>query len=326
MTDGAQQKNELERTPASLQATVADFQLGKIDKASYIRMMYEQHHSKLVDYSVYLPNTNIKKIEIEDQKLIMTSRDRGVRIECIPNDHRLPPIEILNFFDYEKEEFSMIEKLVGDGDVIYDIGANIGWHSINLAVSRRTSQIFAFEPVPVTFRSLTKNLALNNLTRVTPLNFGLSNQEGSFDLFYYSEGSANASLRNVANRDDAMAVSCQLRTLDNFSKENGLPVHFIKCDVEGAELLVIQRACDTIDKHHPIIFLEILRKWSAKFNYDPNEIFALLRSKGYQAFTVAGHFLVPFGQMTQDTIETNFFFLSEAQHAELISRHLHRKG
>ncbi len=324
MTDTLQPKKQIKSIPASLQSTLAEFQSGKIDKANYIRTMYEQHHVKLIEYAAYLSKTNIKKIEIEDQKLIMTSRDRGVRIECIPNDHRLPPIEILNFFDYEKEEFSMIEKLVNDGDVIYDVGANIGWHSINLAASRRASPIFAFEPVPVTFRSLTNNLALNNLTQVKPLNFGLSNQEGSFDLFYYTEGSANASLRNVANREDATAVSCQLRTLDNFSKENGLPVHFIKCDVEGAELLVIQGACDTIDKYHPIIFLEILRKWSAKFNYDPNEIFVLLRSKGYQAFTVAGHFLVPFREMTQDTVETNFFFLSEEHHAELISRHLHR--
>ena len=326
MTDSVQQKTQLEGPPVSLQTTVADFQSGKIDKASYIRTMYEQHHSKLVDYSAYLFKTNIKKIEIEDQKLIMTSRDRGVRIECIPNDYRLPPIEILNFFDYEKEEFSMIEKLVSDGDVIYDIGANIGWHSINLAVSRRSSRIFAFEPVPVTFRSLTTNLALNNLTHVTPLNFGLSNQDGSFDLFYYSEGSANASLRNVANRDDAVAVSCRLKTLDNFAKENGLPVNFIKCDVEGAELLVLQGGCDTIDTDHPIIFLEILRKWSAKFNYDPNEIFALLGSKGYQAFTVAGPVLVPFDQMTQETVKTNFFFLSERHHADLISRHLHRQS
>jgi FkbM family methyltransferase len=324
MINISQKKNQIEPTSTSLQSTVTEFQAGNIDKAIYIRTMYEQHHSKLVDYSTYLSKTNIKKIEIEDQKLIMTSRDRGVRIECIPNDHRLPPIEILNFFDYEKEEFSMIEKLVNDGDVIYDIGANIGWHSINLAASRRSSRIFAFEPVPVTFFSLTNNLALNNLTNVTPLNFGLSNNEGSFDLFYYSEGSANASLRNVANREDAMAVSCQLKTLDNFSKENGLPVNFIKCDVEGAELLVLQGACETINKHHPIIFLEILRKWSAKFNYDPNEIFALLRNNGYQAFTVAEQFLVPFGEMTQDTIETNFFFLSENQHADLIRRHLRR--
>lgn len=172
----------------------------------------------------------------------------------------------------------MIEKLVNDGYVIYDIGANIGLHSINLAASRRSSLIFAFEPVPVTCFSLTNNLALNNLTNVTHLNFGLSNDEDSFDLFYYSGGSANASLRNVANREDAMVINWQLKTFDNFSKGNGLPVNFIKCDVMGAELLVLQGACDTIDTHNLIVFLEILRKWPAKFNHDPNEIFALLRN------------------------------------------------
>lgn len=71
-------------------------------------------------------------------------------------------------------------------------------------------------------------------------------------------------------------VQCKLRTLDDYTAETKIRVDFIKCDVEGAELLVFKGAIDTIARDKPVIFSEILRKWSAKFNYNPNEIFDLL--------------------------------------------------
>ena len=131
----------------SIQQTQDKFQQNQIDKPTFIKTMYKEHHAALFDYANYLSRTNIKKIEIEDGSVIMTSRDRGIRIACTPGDYRVAPIETLNFFDYEKEESQMMENLIADGDVFFDIGANIGWYSINIAASRRASTIYAFEQV-----------------------------------------------------------------------------------------------------------------------------------------------------------------------------------
>jgi hypothetical protein len=97
-------------------------------------------------------------------------------------------------------------------------------------------------------------------------------------------------------------------------------VDFIKCDVEGAELLVFQGGQQTIARDLPIVFSEILRKWSAKFGYHPNDIFQLFHSLGYRSFSVAGSWLKPFEAMDATTLETNFFFLHATKHAELIRR------
>src|SRR5476649_2489275 len=156
-----------------LNATLDQFQAGAIDKASYIRTMFEEHHAKLFDYASYLAQTNVKKIEIEDGRVVMTSRDRGVRIACSPVDFRIAPVETLNFFDYEKEESTMMENLVADGDNFFDIGANI-------AASRRKTRVYAFEPIPTTYASLSVNLSLNATANVKAHNFGLSNQAGEF--------------------------------------------------------------------------------------------------------------------------------------------------
>lgn len=299
---------------------LAAYQQGQLDKHSYIREMYEEHHAGLFEYASHLAQTNIKKIEIEDGRVIMTSRDRGARLLCVPGDFRVAPIETLNFQDYEKADSAMIERLIADGDVFFDIGANMGWYSINVALAYRSARIHCFEPIPKTYSYLKKNLELNAVVNVTAYNFGFSNQAGEFAFYYYPEGSGNASSANVSDRDDVEVCQCQVRTLDDFRAEFNTPVDFIKCDVEGAELLVFQGGLGTIARDRPIVFSEILRKWSAKFDYDPNEIFQLFRAQGYRVFTANNDRLKEFFTMDESTVETNFFFMHAEKHAGLISQ------
>ena len=302
--------------------TLANYTYGIIDKPSYIKSMYEEHHAVLFDYAGYLFQTNIKKIEIENDSVIMTTRDRGLRIHCSLGDFRIVPIETLNFFDYEKQESDMMENLVADGDSFFDIGANIGWYSINIAASRRTTKVFCFEPIPRTFKELQKNLSLNSVPNVQAYNFGFSNQVGEFPFYYYLEGSGNASSANLTGRTDVETVTCKVRTLDDYINETGERVDFIKCDVEGGELLVFKGSLETIARDRPIVFSEILRKWSAKFNYNPNEIFELFRARGYRSFIVKGKHLSEFFSMDESSVETNFFFLHAEKHAIEIATYL----
>ena len=299
--------------------TFEQFDKGGIDKPTFIKTMFEEHHAALFDYAAHLPLTNVKKIEIEDGKVVMTSRDRGVRIACSPQDFRIAPVETLNFLDYEKNETVMMERLVADGDNFFDIGANIGWYSINIAAARRAARVYCFEPIPPTYADLMHNLSLNATERVKPHNFGFSNKAGSFPFYYYPEGSGNASAANLTGRTDVLTVDCEVCTLDDYTEETGITVDFIKCDVEGAELLVFQGGLQTIARDKPIVFTEILRKWSAKFNYHPNDIFDLFRAQGYVAFTTLDGNLFEFSGMDDNTIETNFFFLHVDKHQAQIS-------
>jgi len=307
----------------SIRDTIARFQSEQLDKPLFINLMFEEHHAHLFDYADYLSATNIKKIEIEDGKVVMTSRDRGIKISCPQGDFRTAPIETLNFSNYEKNEFAMIDNLVSDDCTFFDIGANIGWYSINIAIERPSSKVFCFEPIPNTYKHLMNNLDLNSITNVVSNNFGFSNQAGEFTFYYYPEGSGNASAVNVTGRNDIETVQCKVRTLDDYTSETGLRVDFIKCDVEGAELLVFQGGQETIKRDLPIVFSEILRKWSAKFNYDPNKIFGLFRELGYKAFTVNGNVLSVIEKMDESTIETNFFFLHSVKHIDLIRKYVY---
>jgi FkbM family methyltransferase len=291
---------------------------GKIDKPDYISAMHDCH-TVLYEFAEFIRTTDIQKIEITDGQVVMTSREFGIKMLCDPKDRRIAPIEALNFDNYEKVECDMILRLVEDGQNIFDIGGNFGWYSLVIARSRHAN-VYTFEPIPRTFGYLQRNVALNNLDGIKLFNFGFSDQDQELNFFYYPEGSGNASLANLSGTEGVQSVKCTVRKLDDFVKENGSRIDFIKCDVEGAELLVFKGGIESIRRDKPIVFAELLRKWSAKFNYHPNEVIELFRSCGYRCFTAHEDKLVEFDNMDDQTVETNFFFLHEEKHSDKIKR------
>ena len=110
------------------------------------------------------------------------------------------------------------------------------------------------------------------------------------------------------------------KKLDDFIGKIVSKIDFIKCDVEGAEIFVIKGALETIKKSMPVLFLEMLRKWSAKFGYHPNDTIKILSDIGYRCYYLKNGELIEIKKVTQRTKATNFFFLHFQKH-----RHFLRK-
>lgn len=293
------------------------FKEGQISKQDFIVQMHDCHKA-LYEYADFISSTDIKKIEITDNQVIMTSREYGVKMVCDPTDRRIAPIETLNFDYYEKVDSEMILRLVKDCKSIFDIGGNFGWYSLLWAKNCPDAQLYTFEPVPRTFGYLEKNIALNGLKNIHLFNFGFSDAEQKLDFFYYPEGSGNASIANLSETEGVQSVTCTVKRLDDFVREHKSHLDFIKCDVEGAELLVFKGGIESIRRDKPIIFAELLRKFAAKFNYHPNEVIELFRSCGYRCFTTDEDKLNCIDVIDDQTVETNFFFLHEEKHSDKI--------
>lgn len=292
---------------------------GILPKAEYIAAMAEIH-AVLFEYAAFMPDTDVTEIAIADGKVVFTIKGTcsDLRMTGDPTDRRMAPLEILNFGAYESSEFQMILRLLDDGQTILDIGANIGWYSLQIAAAFPNSRVYAFEPIPKTFSFLERNLGLNRIANVFIHNIGFWHKADTLTFFFYPEGSGNASAANVSDNASAIKIDCQVNRLDDFVAEHGLRVDFIKCDVEGAELQVFEGSLDTLRRDSPILFTEMLRKWSAKFGYHPNQLIHLLAGVGYRCYTVCGDTLREFSYMNDMTEETNFFFLHPRQHAEKI--------
>lgn len=299
-----------------------------ITKSEYIESMYNIH-CQLFEYSRFIENTDIDKIEIQDSRVVFTCRSTGIRFTCPFPDKRVAPIEVLNFGFYERKDSDMIFKLVKPGFNIFDVGANVGWYSLNIAKRFPSSHVFAFEPIPSTFSLLKNNCKLNSLDNLSVYEFGFSNQKSQIQFYLDTSHSVSASSKNLYDKKGLNIKYCQVQKLDDFVDQNNVSkLHFLKVDVEGAELFVFHGGIGTIEKDRPIIFAEMLRKWSAKFGYHPNDIIQLLSDIGYHCFYVNedSKLLMRLISMNEQTIETNYFFLHSQDHVseiELLSDRTH---
>jgi FkbM family methyltransferase len=296
----------------------AAFLANKIGKKEFIERMFSEHKN-LYRYSELLKSSDIASIRIERDRIVFESGD-GVKIASSNPDQRSAPIEALNFGAYEPEETAIMLQVINDGDLILDIGGNIGWFSILLAKRFPNSEILSFEPVGPVFDELKANIDLNECRKVTAYNLGLSDSEGEFDIFYDPTYSARSSTQDLSDGASRKVV-CRTVTLDAFAAKHGLrPVQVIKCDVEGAELFVIRGGLGLIERDKPAIFAEMLRKWAGKFGYHPNDIIALLKPLGYRCFELKGDIPSYIGAVTDDTVGTNFLFLHPETRGDWIAQ------
>lgn len=305
----------------TLKALKQAYAQGKLPKAEYIEQMMA-HHLLLFEYAEFLRDTGISRVELTDGAVVMSTREGGLKFQCDPEDRRLVPLEILNFGDFEAAELRTVLAFVEPGATVFDIGANLGWYSIQLAKRVKDVRLFAFEPLPKTFRALEQHLALNGVTQVKTARMGFFDKEGELTFYFDPQGSGNASAADLTGLSRVERVVCRVARVDDYALENGVTVDFIKCDVEGAELPVFKGAVETLRRDRPVVFVEMLRKWSAKFNYHPNETLALFAGLGYHCYAIRDGTLVPFKSMDETSVETNFFFVDPDRHRAALERAL----
>lgn len=298
----------------SIQILASEYQQGVYTKKEFIDMMH-QHHNLLYEYAEHISGTNIKKIEITDSTIVMITREPEIKLLCDYKDKRIAPIEMLNFGSYEKDCMDMMLRLIKPNHTVFDIGANIGWYSMVFCKCLDGLHVCSFEPMPKTFEYLSRNIELNDIHTIESFNFGFSNEQRDMIFYYDREDSVNSSMANLVEKEQIQRVICKVTTIDLFVETENKKVDFIKCDVEGAELFVFLGGARTLKRYKPIVFSEMLRKWSAKFDYHPNEIIAFMKELGYRCFTIAGGTLLEFFEMDDGTRETNFVFLHKENHA-----------
>jgi len=302
------------------------FQNKKLSKEEYIDRMYEKHLG-LFEYSSFLPGSGITGIELNNSGVIMSaaaySADKEIKLGCVKNDKRTTLLEILNFGAYEEADSKMLCSLIDKNDSVFDIGANIGWYTLNFSLAAPEGVVYSFEPIPETYSRLLKNVSLNAFpSLINPFNIALSGSDGEATFYYNPNELGAASARNIRELKEITEVKCITQTLDSFVIQHNISkMDLIKCDVEGSELFVFKGGIRSLEKFKPAIFTEMLRKWAAQFQYHPNDIINLLASIGYSCYACRNNKLVEINRIDPETIETNFFFLDKGKHGEKITKH-----
>ena len=260
------------------------------------------------------------------RELIVTAEQ--VRVRTVLNDLELVFDQdevsslvsgLLAFGDTERTEREVLLAAATGARCILDIGANVGWYSLHFSRVAPEADIIAFEPVPQIHQRLLEHLEINAANRVTPEKLALQDCEEEGFLYFHKAETGATSARNNRGFAGATREAVRSTTLDQYCASKGISPELIKCDVEGSEWAVIKGGVETIRRDRPVIFLELLRKWSANFGYHPNEVLAWLADIGYQCWAIEQQGrLRRCAEVTDETVATNFLFVDGQRHASLL--------
>ena len=293
---------------------------GALTKRQFMEAMHI-YHSLLFQYAQRLKDDNvIESFHLSAGRVEARTRD-GVVLSCDPEDTHNIVFGAFNFGAAEHVLETWLRRLMPEKGVFFDIGANVGWHVLHIALLRPRGRVRAFEPLPPTHSRLQDNIVLNKLTNIETFNIGLGEKEEDMNFYFRLDMTGAASARNITEAEDALTYSCRVRRLDDCWREMALNPDLLKCDVEGAEIFVLRGGRECLEAAKPAVLCEMLRKWSAKFGYTPNDTLGLMSSLGYVCFEPLENDLRVFERMTDETLETNFLFLHREKHGKLIQEY-----
>jgi FkbM family methyltransferase len=195
---------------------------------------------------------------------------------------------ILDTCTYEPNIGAIITALLGPRDTFFDVGANIGYHTLGAAATG--ARVYAFEPVPRLRHRLAGNLRLNGLERrVCVSELALSNRSGAAD-FYLAKRRDDGSHSLIAGVPAQSIERITVRTmcLDGYLQASGAPPPtVVKIDVEGAEALVLDGAGALLDSATPpAVIIETGDRLAEQILETASSVLARLARRGFQLFRI----------------------------------------
>ena len=189
----------------------------------------------------------------------------------------------------DEEEIRLVKNFITPGTDSIDVGVYRGVYSYEM--SKYSKLVHAFEPNPILFNDIEKNLK-KIIKNIKFYNNALSDEDGlvslkvpirnrNYDKNNYEEyfQMGKATIHNRNKIDEFESFDIKTKKLDYFNFNN--KISFIKIDVEGHEVEVIKGSEITIKKNKPILLVEIEEQYTQK---KVSETLKYINSLGYNSF------------------------------------------
>jgi methyltransferase, FkbM family len=204
-------------------------------------------------------------------------------------DHRALATRNMAYLSYEVYELMWLRRLLQPGDVVLDVGANVGYMAAQFArIVGPGGRVFAFEPSARAFAILSRVANSGRSWVVRAVRAAVSNRCGTA-VYFETDQILSAGYGRIDHRPsekfrcDEQRVA--LTTLDAFASEHTLDeVRFVKLDVEGAERAAIEGMTRLLT-HSPMVLTEISTT-TEEARRDLHAYGDLLRSFGLRAYSV----------------------------------------
>ena len=185
--------------------------------------------------------------------------------------------KLILYGEYEKREINILCSLIKPGDIVLDIGANIGLYTLFLSSAvGKDGKVIAVEPDPENVKILKNNLVKNKCKNVEVLEMALASKTEGGNLFRNDTNRGHSSLMNLNNTDEATKI--QINRGDEILKMLNIKPDAAKIDVEGAEPEVIAGLGHL---KPPIIQFEFVPEFFKILNNDPKLFLNSLVAENY---------------------------------------------
>jgi len=204
--------------------------------------------------------------------------------------------------NYEPKHTRFMKSIIKEGDIVVDIGANIGYYTILLSkLVGNNGKVFAFEPDPKNFSVLEKNILVNKLNNVVLEHKALSNKTGEINLFFSEINSGDSrtysplkvndyKLKLMTNENEnRKSVRVSSIRLDNYFKKIKIKPKFIKIDVQGFEPAVFEGMQDILKEQDVIFTTEFWPDGIKSARYNPILFLESLKKMGFNIYDLDEH-------------------------------------
>ena len=194
-------------------------------------------------------------------------------------------LSISHYGTYEELESKIMEEKIEMGNIVVDVGANIGLHTLNMArIVGNTGQVFAFEPDPSNFEILKKNVKINNYKNIILEQKAVGDKHGRTTLYQSDHPGKH---RIFPQTEQAKSqVQVELTNLDNyFDSDMTDKINFIKIDVEGLEFSVLKGMKNILKNSKKIkILFEFMPENTMEVGFTPIELLNYLTSNDFKLY------------------------------------------
>jgi len=229
------------------------------------------------------PDLEYTRIELT-QTAFTTLRETKHGLLAYNHNDRVIGLSLATYGEWAEHELSgCLLQILKPGAMVLDVGAHIGTHTLAFAKAvGPKGHVIAFEPQRWPYAYLSANVVLNSLANVTTMRAAVGDEAGTIHVPILDPNTPQNYGALDLNPLDKHGDDVDIITIDGLE----LPgCNLIKIDVEGMEFNVLDGAADTVERYHPVLFVEHKKP-------DPGVI-AWIKNRGYQLFWFASPFFRP---------------------------------
>lgn len=196
--------------------------------------------------------------------------------------------------NYEKNISLLWQRFVKTDSIVLDIGANIGYFSLLAAGLSIKGQVYSFEPVAFIREQLLKNISLNQLLNIQVFPFCVSNENVLTTIFIADRTNIGMSGLRMPENFSGVSENIHSIIIDEWIEVAAIKkVNLIKIDIEGAEIKALEGMRIVLEKHRPVVFIEVIASLLAKFDNSVNDVYDFFYNYNYEAYEMIGKRIKP---------------------------------